>query len=60
MNLEKYFTRIIKETGLSRKEVQNLVKDKKKELNGIVSEKNALLIILDRIGLSDFIDRVRQ
>ena len=45
MNLEKYFTRIIKETGLSRKEVQNLVKDKKKELNGIVSEKNALLII---------------
>ncbi len=49
MTLEKYIIRIIKETGLSRKEIQKMVNDKKQGLQGLISEKKALFIILTEL-----------
>ncbi|KKM74294.1 hypothetical protein LCGC14_1401770 [marine sediment metagenome] len=49
MILEKYIIRIIKETGLSRKDIKKMVNNKKQELQGLISEKNTLLIILTEL-----------
>ncbi len=49
MTLEKYIIKIIKDTGLSRKDIQKMINDKKQELQGLISEKNALLIILKEL-----------
>ncbi|MFW9989420.1 MAG: DUF2240 family protein [Candidatus Odinarchaeota archaeon] len=45
MSFEKYIIEIIKETGLSRKELQKMVIQKNKKLSGAVSIKKALFII---------------
>ncbi len=45
MALEKYIIRIIKATGLSRKEIWKMINYKKSELNGLISDKKALFII---------------
>lgn len=49
MILEKYIIRIVKETGLSRKDIKDIVDNKKQELQGLISEKNTLLIILTEL-----------
>ena len=38
MKIESYISKIIKETGLSRKEIQDMVEKKKIELKGLISE----------------------
>ncbi len=45
MALEKYILRIIKATGLSKKEIWNMINYKKSELNGLASDKKALFTI---------------
>ncbi len=45
MTLEKYIIRIIKATGLSKKEIWKMINYKKNELNYLISDKKALFII---------------
>jgi len=45
MALEKYILRIIKATGLSRKEIWKMVNDRRNEINNLISDKKALFII---------------
>jgi len=45
MNIEDCIITIIKETGLSRKEIQNMVNQKKNAFSGFISHKKALFII---------------
>ena len=42
---EKNIITIIKETGITRKEIQDLVKEKQEELKGLISEEGALFMI---------------
>ena len=48
---EVYINKIIEDTGLTRKEIQNLVGDKKNELKGLISEEGALFIIAKELGV---------
>jgi replication factor A1 len=48
---EVYINKIIEETGLTRKEIQNLVEDKKNELKGLISDEGALFIISKELGV---------
>lgn len=48
---ESYITKIIEETGLNRKEIQELVNEKKQELRGLISEEGALFIIAKELGV---------
>ena len=48
---ESYITKIIEETGLNRKEIQDLVNEKKDELKGLISEEGALFIIAKELGV---------
>lgn len=48
---ESYITKIIEETGLNRKEIQDLVTEKKEELRGLISEEGALFIIAKELGV---------
>jgi len=48
---ESYITKIIEETGLNRKEIQDLVKEKKQELKGLISDEGALFIIAKELGV---------
>jgi replication factor A1 len=51
MKTEMYIKRIIEETGLSKKEIEDRVNDKKKELKGLISEEGALFIIAKELGV---------
>ncbi|MFX1380588.1 MAG: DUF2240 family protein [Promethearchaeota archaeon] len=51
MKTEVYVNKIIEDTGLTRKEIQNLVEDKKNELKGLISEEGALFIIAKELGV---------
>ena len=51
MKTEIYVNKIIEETGLTRKEIQNLVEDKKSELKGLISDEGALFIIAKELGV---------
>lgn len=52
MNTEGYIKKIIEETGLNRKEIKNLVEEKKNELKGLISEEGALFIIAKELGVN--------
>ena len=45
MTTEAYINKIMDETGLTPKEIQDLVNEKKSELKGLISDEGALLII---------------
>jgi replication factor A1 len=51
MKTESYINKIIEETGLTRKEIQDKVEEKKKELKGLISEEGALFIIAKELGV---------
>jgi replication factor A1 len=51
MKAEVYINKIIEDTGLTRKEIQNLVEDKKNELKGLISDEGALFIIAKELGV---------
>jgi len=51
MKTEAYINKIIEDTGLTRKKIQNMVKDKKVELKGLISEEGALFIIARELGV---------
>ncbi len=51
MKTEVYINKIIEDTGLTRKEIQNLVEDKKNELKGLISDEGALFIIAKELGV---------
>jgi len=51
MTIEAYINKIIEETGLTRKEIENLVEEKKIELKGLISEEGALFIIAKELGV---------
>ena len=45
MKTEAYINKIIEDTGLSKKEIQTLVEEKKEELKGLISDEGALFVI---------------
>lgn len=45
MKTESYINKIIVETGLTRKEINDRMEEKKRELKGMVSEEEALFIL---------------
>jgi replication factor A1 len=51
MKAEAYINKIIEGTGLTRKEIQGMVEDKKKELKGLISEEGALFVIARELGV---------
>lgn len=51
MKTEVYINKIIENTGLTRKEIQDMVGDKKNELKGLISEEGALFIIARELGV---------
>jgi replication factor A1 len=51
MKIESYITKIVEDTGLNRKEIQDLVSQKKEELKGLISEEGALFIIAKELGV---------
>ncbi len=51
MKTEVYVNKIIEDTGLTRKEIQNLIEEKKNELKGLISDEGALFIIAKELGV---------
>ncbi|TFG25237.1 MAG: DUF2240 family protein [Promethearchaeota archaeon] len=51
MTIEAYINKIFEETGLTRKEIKDLVEEKKVELKGLISEEGALFIIAKELGV---------
>ena len=51
MKSELYIKKILKNTGLTRKEIQDMVENKKVELKGLISEEGALFIIARELGV---------
>ncbi|MBY8980385.1 MAG: DUF2240 family protein [Candidatus Lokiarchaeota archaeon] len=51
MKTEAYINKIIEDTGLSKKEIQSLVEEKKEELKGLISEEGALFVIAKELGV---------
>ena len=51
MKAEAYINKILENTGLTRKEIQDMVEDKKKDLKGLISEEGALFIIARELGV---------
>ena len=51
MKTDAYINKIIEETGLTKKEIQNLVTEKKDELKGLISDEGALFIIAKELGV---------
>ena len=51
MKTEAYVNKIIEGTGLTRKEIQDMVEEKKKELKGLISEEGALFVIARELGV---------
>ncbi len=52
MKTEEYIKKIVEETGIGRKEIQELIEEKKKELEGLISEEGALFIISKELGVN--------
>ncbi|MHA2392943.1 MAG: DUF2240 family protein, partial [Promethearchaeota archaeon] len=51
MKAEAYINKILENTGLTRKEIQDMVEEKKVELKGLISEEGALFIIARELGV---------
>jgi len=51
MKTEGYINKIIEDTGLSKKEIQSLVEEKKEELKGLISDEGALFVIAKELGV---------
>ncbi len=51
MKTEIYINKIIEDTGLTKKDIQELVKKKNKELKGLISEEGALFIIAKELNV---------
>jgi len=51
MKTEAYINKIIEDTGLSKKEIQTLVEEKKEELKGLISDEGALFVIAKELGV---------
>ena len=51
MKTDIYINKIIEGTGLTRKEIQDIVEDKKNELKGLISDEGALFIIAKELGV---------
>ncbi|MFX1322590.1 MAG: DUF2240 family protein, partial [Promethearchaeota archaeon] len=51
MKTEAYIRKIIENTGLERKEIEQLVEEKKTELKGLISDEGALFIIAKELGV---------
>ena len=51
MKTQAYIEKIVEGTGLSKKEIQDLVEEKKKELKGLISDEGALFIIAKELGI---------
>ncbi|MFX1357501.1 MAG: DUF2240 family protein [Promethearchaeota archaeon] len=51
MKTESYINKIIEDTGLTKREIQNLVEEKKKELKGLISDEGALFVIAKELGV---------
>jgi replication factor A1 len=51
MKTEEYINKIIEETGLSKKDIEVLVNEKKEELKGLISEEGALFVIAKELGV---------
>ncbi len=45
MDPEKYIIGIVKKTGLSKTEIQEMVHEKQSKSNKIISEKSALILV---------------
>jgi len=52
MEVQKYITEIMNETGLSKEKIMEKVDDKKKELKGLISTEGALFVISKELGVS--------
>lgn len=51
MKTEAYINKIIEDTGLTKKEIQDLVVEKKQELKGLISDEGALFVIAKELGV---------
>ena len=51
MKTESYINKIVEDTGLTRKEINAMVEEKKNELKGLISEEGALFIIAKELGV---------
>jgi ssDNA-binding replication factor A large subunit len=51
MKTEAYINKIIEDTGLSKKEIQDLMEEKKEELKGLISDEGALFVIAKELGV---------
>ncbi|MFX0057247.1 MAG: DUF2240 family protein [Candidatus Hodarchaeota archaeon] len=51
MKTEAYINKIIEDTGLTKREIQNLVEEKKNELKGLISDEGALFVIAKELGV---------
>ena len=49
--LEKFYNKIIEETGLAKEDIQKAVQEKKEELKGLISDEGALFIIGKEFGV---------
>ncbi len=58
MPIEKYILRILEDTGLSKKEIWEMINVKKKELKGLISDKAAIFMLARElcIDMSDSIE----
>ncbi len=51
MKTQAYIDKIVENTGLSKKEIQDMVEEKKTELKGLISDEGALFIIAKELGV---------
>lgn len=51
LKIDIYINKIIEDTGLTKKEIQQLVTNKKDELKGLISDEGALFIIAKELGV---------
>ncbi len=51
MKTDAYINKILEETGLTKQEIEQRVKDKKEELKGLISDEGALFIIARDLGV---------
>jgi len=51
VNSESYIKKIVEETGLSKKEIQQMVQEKKAELKGLITDEGALFVIAKELGV---------
>ncbi len=51
MKTDVYIKKIVEDTGLSKKEIQNLIEAKKEEIKGLISDEGALFVIAKELGV---------